>query len=140
MFLMISLWGNIVIANSPVGYTDVPNMYIWVTSVLTEHFIAAILFIIFVLLLSALYSFYVVILEELGPDPTNLEPMKFKLYDLSKVYSPNHVLTSFSEYVFCVLPILALLNHFKDFQRVSFRLVLRHKSCIAESSEPMTII
>ncbi|XP_035218400.1 DNA damage-regulated autophagy modulator protein 2-like isoform X2 [Stegodyphus dumicola] len=166
--------GLIVTVCNPVGYTDVPNKFQWVVTVLYEHgtgasmiliggalfqyvwaalwfclpyttkteksiklFFIVIYFIFFIITLYPMISF---ILEELGPNPFDFESMKAIAYVMPIKYSTAYMICAFCEWALCILSIVHILTHFKDLQRVSFRIVLRHKSCLEEKEDPVPSI
>lgn len=168
--IIISCLGLIVTIANPVGYTDVPNKFEWVTTVLFEHSIGAtmILFggaiyqyfltaiwwylpdtsrrekyiklffavLYFIFFLIIVYPMPAFILEELGPRPFDLETMKKTTYDMPNVFSTSYKICAFCEWALCLLSLVNFLTHYKDLQQVSFHLVLRHRSCLAETVEP----
>lgn len=170
VLIFISCLGLIVTISNPVGYTDVPNKYEWVVTVLYEHGMGASMILVggavfqyiltviwwflpdatrrekyiklffvaayFIFFLITVYPMPVFILEELGPNPFDFEPMKNVTYDLPLVYTTSYKICAVCEWALCVLTLFNFLTHYKDLQRVSVHLVLRHKSCQAEIDEP----
>ncbi|XP_055929833.1 DNA damage-regulated autophagy modulator protein 1-like isoform X1 [Argiope bruennichi] len=168
--ITISFFGLIITACNPVGFTDVPNKFEWVMTVLGEHGVGASMIFIgvglyqffvgalwwylpdasktdryiklgfmgvyIILFLLTVYPLPAMVLEELGPHPFDFARMKKVSYDLPRVYSVSHMICSICEYAVCILSLINIALLYKDLQKVSLRVVLRHKSCTTEAEEP----
>ncbi|GBN80201.1 hypothetical protein AVEN_119319-1 [Araneus ventricosus] len=89
-----------------------------------------------ILFLLTVYPLPVMILELLGPNLFDFAGWKKVAYDLPRVYSVSHLICSICEYSICILSAINIGLLFKDLQKVSLRVVLRHKSCTTEAEEP----
>ncbi|GIY57089.1 uncharacterized protein CEXT_109241 [Caerostris extrusa] len=78
--------------------------------------------------------------EVMGPDVLNFERMRNTIYDLPRVYTISRLICSTTEYSICILSIVNFGFFYKYLQKVSLRIVLRHKSCTMEPEDPVPSI
>ncbi|XP_054708824.1 DNA damage-regulated autophagy modulator protein 1-like isoform X2 [Uloborus diversus] len=90
----------------------------------------------FLFFLITVYPMPMFILEELGPNPFDFVSMKNATYSIPLEYSISYKICAFCEWALVILGAVNFLTHYKDYQRVSLRIVLRHKSCLEETVEP----
>ncbi|GFT77634.1 uncharacterized protein NPIL_75691, partial [Nephila pilipes] len=168
--ILLSSLGLVITGAFPIGYTDIPNMFEWIMTVLWEHSVGATMilagsvafqffttavlwllpdtnkrsvyirlpflctYILFFFL--NVYPLPAYLLEQLGPNPFDFDRMKNTVFDLPRKYSVNYLICSLCEYGTCLLGALYMGMFYKELQKVSFQVVLRHKSCVAEFEEP----
>lgn len=80
------------------------------------------------------------IYEELGHKRFNAEELRnVTSFDLPRVFSPSYKILAVFEWIVCSLSMINVLTAYKDFQRISVCITLRHKYCLMHAPEPTVL-